>query len=394
MSTRSLVTALLLLSLTGLVAAPVAAQIPGGQSKPLSADEEAARKKADDAEERFCSTPINQGSLTCLNREKTLYNACLSKHQASPSEGDIVFAEQWCSYVSDFAAYMARELLPITREAYAAATKPQLDLAFKGLQIGGEFKFSDMPNEQGDGATIKGVVNREIENGSRYGICAKKECGMGRDQQRARWKCSPAPLPTAFLLCEIDTPGKFATAFGAKLDEVKIELVAPSYLNFLSLGDAGSIPWRIAAIHLTSKDASMLEAAKNYLQAATKTQSKAQQSKGRPLDTGGLTPSKERCVAVMKKRIANLTSADIELKKQCNNPLTTLAQTEVEQKSFEYGDCCAVKRSESGIVSYVTMSLTSAEYSKVVNSAQAKKIVEAAREEYAAKESARKSKDF
>lgn len=387
MSLRAIFSELLLILMVVLATGPVAAQT-------VSPTEEDTRRAAEAAAERTCSIPINMQSKMCRDREKTLYNACILKYQASPSEGDVVFAEQMCSNVKEEAAFMARAALPIIKEAHAAAANSRFELAFKGLRIGSEFKFQDMPNEQGDGAIVIGLSNRGVENGSRYGICAKGECGAGRDSGRIRWKCSVEQMPTFLLACEIDTPGKFATAFGAKLEQVRVELMSPSFLNYLSLGDAGSITWRISSIAITSADKSMFQPAREYLQAATKTQAKARQGQRPLLDSGGITPSKERCASVMNKKIANLTSADIELKKQCSNSLTALAQAEVKDNALDFGDCCILTRTESGFGSVVTMTLNSPEISTAFNSPKAKASLAAARKELESKESKRKNNDF
>lgn len=322
--------------------------------------------------------------------ETASFKACVSRTQSSASEGDVIYAEAKCDGVNERGAFMIRALLPNTQEMYAALAGTQSGAVFKGLQIGAEFKAKDMPNAQGDGVYFW--------NGSQhveYGVCANGQCfAERRDLTKIRWKCS-TELWSSFASCTtVDTPGKFATAFGAKLEKLEIGLIAPRPLNSLAGRDVGAIQWRIVSIELTSEDASMLQPAKDYLQSMTKKAPQGQGSQSRPLDTG-LTPPKERCAAVMKKRVTDLTSADLELKKQCNSGLTTLADLEVQQTTFKYGDCCSVRVVNSNVAEpFVVMSFVGHEALTVVTSEKAKARRANAEKELQAQDAKRRGNDF
>lgn len=320
--------------------------------------------------------------------ETASFQACVSRNQSSASEGDVIYAEAKCDGVDERGAFLARALLPNVQEMYVALAGTQSGVAFKGLQIGAEFKAEDMPNTQGDGVSF---WNGRKHVG--YGICANGECFTVRDMARVRWKCS-TELWSSFASCELATPGKFATAFGAKLEKLEIGLISPRLLNSLAGKDVGAVQWRIVSIELTGEDASMLQPAKEYLQSMTKKTPQGQGSQSRPLDAG-LTPSKERCAAVMKKRVTDLTSVDLELKKQCNSGLTTLADLEVQQTTLKYGECCSVRVVNSNVAPpFVVMSLVGNEALAIATGEKAKARRVNAEKELQAQDAKRRGNDF
>lgn len=248
-------------------------------------------------------------------------------HDSTPpaDEAAAVFAMAKAEGKSDIDARLYGALLPTLKQLYATAQLQSTNVAFKQLKLGADFtqKFE---GSAGAGREVTWLMDDEADASKRR---------TASPVLPEEWKCWRETW-SMNAGCRLVGAGELGTAFGETLTDVSVLLAMPTwgYDPATKLWQRAQPP-RIVSIDLEAAGGSgqFLASARTYFDGLYKTTPKVTHSR---LDNS-LTPTRASCAAVTAKRVADLTTDDLKLRRACENPTTGLFQAlEANFTSYEY----------------------------------------------------------
>ncbi|MBK6008690.1 hypothetical protein JJB11_21525 [Ramlibacter ginsenosidimutans] len=288
---------------------------------------------------------------------------------------------------SDEDAWIYGQLAGYAKQLHAAAASGTNQLAFKNLRIGAEFPLNI--NGQGMPAAAGRRVESWEEGAAPEGT-SRPELKRGPTET---WRCWTRRWSMG-VQCLLTESPELTTAFGENLKMVEVFVTKPEYdyqpLNYAWQRDMHP---RIAMIQILGDGKQLARSAKEYAGGVFHAAPKVAASK----NENGATPSRAACAAVSSKRVADLTTDDLALRRECANPTTGLFQRmETPETLYKYENTDSVvevlERQLIDGTTQVSMSLGSVRWNKLAEKQGER--VQALRAEYAARRAKAGRNDF
>jgi hypothetical protein len=194
--------------------------------------------------------------------------------------------------------------------------------------------------------------------------------------------------------CLLMESPELTTAFGETLKLVQVTLTKPQYdYQPLQYAWQKDMHPRIATVHIVADRKQLAKAANEYASGVFRAAPKV----ARLNNENGATPSRSACAAVNSKRVGDLTTEDLALRRACANPTTGLFQAmETPETLHKYenagGAVDIIERQLIDGSTLSSMTLGSTGWNRLAEKQSER--VQALRTEYAARRGKAGQKDF
>lgn len=334
----------------------------------------------------FCKQTSARLGLSVFLAIASAAPAHAQDHATPPQdEGAAVYEKAKADGRSDEEAWLYQHLTGYVRELHEAAAGAN-QLAFKTLKVGSEFPMNigrtGMPS-----ATGRTVASLD------EGTAPEMNRPKPKQGPTETWRCWSQTWGMGIQCLLIESP-ELTSAFGENLRSVEITLTKPQYdYQPLKYSWQRDMHPRIAMIHIVADGGRFSKAANDYARGVFRTAPKVARSK----NENGATPSRTACAAVNAKRVADLSTDDLALRRACANPTTGLFQAmETPTTMYKYENAnAAVDVVESELIDgsvQSSMSIGSAGFNKLMEKRSER--VQALRAQYAARKAKAAQKDF
>lgn len=287
--------------------------------------------------------------------------------------------------IGDEEAWIYSQLTGYVRELHEA-TAGASQLAFKNLRVGAEFPMNI------NGTGIPSATGRNVTS-LEEGTAPEMNRPKPKQGPTESWRCWSTTWGMGITCLLIESP-ELTSAFGESVKSVEIMLTKPRYdYQPLQYSWQKDMHPRIAVIHIVADGDRFAKAANEYARGVFRTAPKVARSK----NENGATPSRAACAAVNAKRVADLTTNDVALRRACANPTTGLFQAmETPETLYKYENANAgvdiVERELIDGSIQSSMSIGSAGFNKLAEKRSER--VQALRAQYAATKAKAAQKDF
>jgi hypothetical protein len=300
-------------------------------------------------------------------------------------EGIAIYEKAKAEGRSDEEAWIYQQLTGYVRQLHEAAAGAN-QLAFKNLRVGAEFPM----NISGTG--MPSATGRNVTSLSE-GTAPEMNRPKPKQGSTEIWRCWSQTWGMGIQCLLIESP-ELTSAFGEDLRSVEITLTKPQYdYQPLQYSWQKDMHPRIAVIHIVADGAQFAKAANDYARGVFRTAPKVARSK----NENGATPTRAACAAVNAKRVADLTTNDLALRRACANPTTGLFQAmETPETLYKYENAnVAVDVAERELIDgsvQSSMTIGSSGFNTLMEKRSER--VQTLRSQYAGKKAKAAQKDF
>jgi hypothetical protein len=328
-------------------------------------------------------------SPTDTGRADSPQPATMAQQRKTPPEDEAreIYENAKAEGLSDEAAWIYRGLTGYVKQLHAAAASGADQLTFKNLRVGAEFPMNI------NGLGVPSATGRSVASWQ-DGVAPE---GTSRPPLRRgpseSWRCWSTKWGMA-IECLLTESPELTTAFGETLKLVQVTLTKPQY-DYQPLKYAWQMDMhpRIALVHIVADGKQLAKTANEYASGVFRAAPKVSRSN----NENGVTPTRSACVAVNSKRVGELTTDDLALRRACANPTTGLFQAmETPETLYKYENAGAavdiVERQLIDGSTQTSMTLGSVGWNRLAEKRSER--VQAVRTEYAARRAKAGQKDF
>jgi len=243
---------------------------------------------------------------------------------APADEAAALYASALAAGKSEEDAQNYRSLLPTIKALHAAADV-QSPLIFKQLRVGAEFQVK-FDESQASGHNVAWVAGEPPTGTDRPRIKASI---------RDAWRCW-TPQWAFTTTCFLTEAAESGTAFGKPLLYLELALSKPTFDYRPDRRQwQRATPPRITLISMHANGRDFMASARSYFDGLYKSPPKVTSTRPET----GVTPTRASCAAVNAKRVNDLSTDDLKLRRSCANPTTGLFQAfELPVTSYAYSD--------------------------------------------------------
>lgn len=321
-------------------------------------------------------------------QEAPLPRPGIQQRESPPQdEAKEIYESAKAERLSDEDAWIYSQLADYVKQLHAAAGSGANRLTFKNLRVGAEFPMNI------NGLGVPTATGRRVEtwqDGAPPEGTSRPELKRGPTEV---WRCWSTKWGMAIQCLLVESP-ELTTAFGEVLKSVEVTLTKPQYdyqpLHYAWQKDMHP---RIAGINIVAEGKQLAKAANDYASGLFREAPRVARSK----NENGATHSRAACAAVNSKRVSDLTTDDLAVRRACANPTTGLFQAmETPETLYKYenadGSVDITERQLIDGSTHSSMTLGSAGWHRLA--LKQRERIQALRTEYATRRAKAGRKDF